>query len=50
MQARFEDFLKRNDNSEEAHAIVDAEQREIDLYETYKAHISYGVYIARKLG
>jgi ubiquinone/menaquinone biosynthesis C-methylase UbiE len=49
MQARFEDFLNRNENSEEARTIVAAEQREIDLYETYKAHISYGVYIARKL-
>ncbi len=49
MQARFEDFLNRNENSEEARAIVNAEQREIDLYETYKAHISYGVYVARKL-
>lgn len=50
MQARFDDFLNRNGQSEEAHAIVAAEQREIDLYETYKSHISYGVYIARKLG
>jgi SAM-dependent methyltransferase len=49
MQARFEDFLNRNGNSEEAREIVAAEQREIDLYETYKAHISYGVYVARKL-
>ena len=49
LQARFEDFLNRNGNSEQARAIVAAEQREIDLYETYKAHISYGVYVARKL-
>jgi ubiquinone/menaquinone biosynthesis C-methylase UbiE len=49
MQARFEDFLNRNGNSEESRAIVAAEQREIDLYETYKAHISYGMYVARKL-
>jgi len=49
LQAGFEDFLNRNGNSEEARAIVVAEQREIDLYETYKAHISYGVYVARKL-
>jgi ubiquinone/menaquinone biosynthesis C-methylase UbiE len=50
MQARFEDFLNRNGNSEEARKIVSAEQHEIDLYETYKSHLSYGVYIARKLG
>jgi ubiquinone/menaquinone biosynthesis C-methylase UbiE len=49
MQARFEDFLNRNGNSEEARAIVAAEQHEIDLYERYKAHVSYGVYVARKL-
>lgn len=36
MQARFKDFLNRNGNSEEAREIVDAEQREMDLYETYK--------------
>jgi ubiquinone/menaquinone biosynthesis C-methylase UbiE len=49
MQARFEEFLSRNGNSEEAREIVAAEQREIELYETYKAHFSYGMYIARKL-
>jgi ubiquinone/menaquinone biosynthesis C-methylase UbiE len=48
MQASFEDFLNRNQNSEEARAIVAAEQREIYLYETYKAYISYGVYVAKK--
>jgi ubiquinone/menaquinone biosynthesis C-methylase UbiE len=49
MQARFEDFLNRNGNSEQARAIVAAEQREIELYETYKTHVSYGVYVAKKL-
>lgn len=49
MQERFKDFLDRNGNSEEARAIVEAENREIELYEKYKAHYSYGVYIARKL-
>jgi tRNA splicing endonuclease len=49
MQARFEDFLDRNANSEEARAVVAAEQREIELYEAYKAYVSYGVYVARKL-
>jgi len=48
MQARFEEFLNRNGNSKEARSIVAAEQREIDLYERYKAHISYGVYVAKK--
>jgi ubiquinone/menaquinone biosynthesis C-methylase UbiE len=50
MQARFEDFLNRNGNSEEARAIVAAEQREIELYEKYKAHFSYGVYVAKRPG
>ncbi len=48
MQARFEGFLNRNGNSEEARKIVSAEQREIDLYEKHKAYVSYGVYFARK--
>ena len=49
MQARFEDFLSRNGNTEEARAIVTAEKQEIDLYERYKSYLSYGVYVARKL-
>jgi len=48
MQARFDDFLERHRHSAEARAIVAAEQRETSLYETYKAHFSYGVYIAKK--
>lgn len=49
MQNSFQSFLNRNGNSEAANAIVEAEQREIDLYEKYKTHYSYGVYIAKKL-
>ena len=49
MQDSFNDFLNRNGNSEEARALVEAEKREIELYENYKTHYSYGVYIARKL-
>jgi hypothetical protein len=29
---------------------VAAEEREISLYERYKAFVSYGYYVARKLG
>jgi ubiquinone/menaquinone biosynthesis C-methylase UbiE len=47
-QDGFEAFLKRNGNSEKAQAVVNAEKKEIALYEKYKAHYSYGVYIARK--
>jgi hypothetical protein len=50
MQDGFEAFLKRNGNREKAQAIVNAEKKEIALYEKYKAQYSYGVYIARKLG
>jgi len=50
MQNSFAEFLKRNDYSESAQAIVEAEKKEIALYEEYKAHYSYGVYVARKLG
>jgi ubiquinone/menaquinone biosynthesis C-methylase UbiE len=49
MQNSFKEFLDRNGNSEEARAIVEAENREIEMYEKYKTHYSYGVYIARKL-
>ena len=49
MQERFEDFLSRNGNRREARLIVEAETREIELYEKYKNHYSYGVYVARKL-
>ena len=50
MQDSFKDFLDRNSNSERARAIVEAEKREIELYEKYNTHYSYGVYIARKSG
>jgi len=50
MQARFDDFLNRNGNSEEAREIVAAEQHEIYLYETYKSYLGYGMYIAKKMG
>jgi len=49
LQARFDGFLKRHGNSEEARAIVAAEEREIELYERHSDQLSYGMYIARKL-
>lgn len=48
MQESFDDFIKRNGNSAEARAIVEAEIKEIQLYKTYKEYYSYGVYVARK--
>ncbi len=50
MQNSFAEFLARNENSEDAQAIVAAEKKEIALYEKFKKHYSYGVYIARKVG
>jgi len=48
LQEGFADFLSRND-SEAARSIVEAETREIELYEKYRDYYSYGVYIARKM-
>lgn len=48
MHARFETFLKRNDNSELARKVVEDNQAEIDLYQKFKDYYSYGFYIARK--
>ena len=48
MQARFEDFMKRNNNSELALKVVEDYQAEIDLYQKFKDYYSYGFYIARK--
>jgi ubiquinone/menaquinone biosynthesis C-methylase UbiE len=49
MQSRFEGFLKRHGNIDEAQKIVEAEQAEIDLYERYSDHVSYGFYVAERL-
>ena len=50
IQKSFSEFLARNANSEDAKTIVEAEKKEISLYEEYKNYFSYGVYIAKKLG
>lgn len=44
----FADFLARNDNSDAAQTIVEAEKHEIALYEKFKDFYSYGCYIAQK--
>jgi ubiquinone/menaquinone biosynthesis C-methylase UbiE len=49
MEARFETFLKRNENSELSRKVVDDNKAEIDLYEKFKDYYSYGFYIAKKL-
>lgn len=48
LQARFENFLKHNNNSELARKVVEDNQAEIDLYQKFKDYYSYGFYIARK--
>lgn len=48
MQARFPAFLEAHESSDAARAIVAAEQREIELYERYRAYVGYGYYIVRK--
>lgn len=50
LQARFPSFLVEHEHSEAARAIVAAEEREIALYERYKDHVSYGFYVARRVG
>jgi hypothetical protein len=48
MRKRFSAFLARHGN-DAAQTIVDAEMREIDLYERHADYVSYGFYIARRL-
>ena len=48
MEARFEKFLQRNDNSELARKVVEESKTEIDIYKKYKDYYSYGFYIAKK--
>ena len=48
MEARFENFLNRNGNSELARKVLDENKAEIDLFEKYKDYYSYGFYISRK--
>ena len=48
MQARFPAYLNRHGHADAASAVVAAEQKEISLYERYKAFVSYGYYVARR--
>ena len=42
-------FLKRNNHSESAKAIVAETQQEIAMYKKYQDYFSYGFYIAKKI-
>lgn len=47
MERRFDAFLERHGQSDEAKAIVETEKHEIALYEKYRAYFGYGVYVAK---
>lgn len=49
MQGRFAAFLDRHGRSRAARDIVEAEQREIDLYERFSSFVSYGYYLAKRI-
>jgi ubiquinone/menaquinone biosynthesis C-methylase UbiE len=49
LQSRMAAFCGCNDDTEAVRAIVNAEQREIALYEQYNLFYGYGFYIARKV-
>lgn len=48
MEARFESFLERNNNSELSRKVVKEYKDEMELYEKFKDYFSYGFYIAKK--
>ncbi len=48
LENAFAGFVAKH-NSGDARAIVEAEKAEIALYKKYRAHYSYGFYIARKI-
>ncbi len=48
LEARFDNFLKRNNFSELAKKIVKENKTEIELYKKYNDYYSYGFYIAKK--
>ncbi len=49
LQSRFDEFLERHSQSDQAKTIVECEKDEISLYERYCDYYSYGVYVAEKL-
>ncbi len=50
MEQRFAGFLAAHGHDAAAEALVAAERGEIALYESHRDFVSYGYYIARKLG
>ena len=50
LQQSFPAFLEQHGHSAAARAIVAAEEHEIALYQRHKEHVSYGFYLAQKVG
>lgn len=50
LEAAFAGFLARHEGSSAARAIVEAERAEIALYRRHAEAVSYGFYIARRVG
>jgi SAM-dependent methyltransferase len=48
LRERFASFLEAHGASAAARAVVAAEEREIEIYERYRAYVGYGFYVARK--
>lgn len=49
MEARFDDFLQKHNNSEIAQNIVEGEKEDIRKYRKFKDYFSYGFYIAKRV-
>ena len=49
LEARYESFLNRNENSERARKVVEEIRAEFKLYLKFKDYFSYGFYIAKKI-
>jgi cyclopropane fatty-acyl-phospholipid synthase-like methyltransferase len=49
IEDRFDDFLTKHNNSQNARKLVENEKEEIRIYKKYKEYFSYGFYIAKKL-
>lgn len=50
LQSGFDAFVARHEGSDAARSVVEAERKEIALYERYSDYMSYGFYMARKVG
>jgi SAM-dependent methyltransferase len=50
LRARFPAFLQAHPGDDGARAIVEAEELEIGLYDRFSAFVSYGFYVARRVG